>query len=283
MPIAGQQQRLIEEQLGTTIIRQQACAGGSINQSFQIQTKNGNCFFLKARPGCPADFFQAEVAGLNALRKTTSLRVPQVILTGQDFLLLEWLHPDPAASPNSSKLASGLATLHESAAPAFGFLCDNYCGSTPQANPRYENGHLFFAEQRLLPQARMALDNGYLNQRDVEQLTALCTRLPDLIPAQTPALLHGDLWSGNVLSDSDGEPALIDPACYWGWPEADLAMMQLFGGFDNAVLERYQKLRPLPQGFHERMPIYNLYHLLNHLNLFGTAYREAVRQILRRF
>ncbi len=111
----------------------------------------------------------------------------------------------------------------------------------------------------------------------------ICAHLPDLIPNETPALLHGDLWRGNVLCTGDNKPALIDPACYYGWREADLAMMHLFGGFKSDVFSLYEELSPLPGGFRERRSLYNLYHLLNHLNLFGQAYSHDVDNVLRQY
>jgi fructosamine-3-kinase len=145
------------------------------------------------------------------------------------------------------------------------------------------DGHRFFAERRLLYQARLAERRGLLGREQVRQAERLAARLPELIPEQPASLIHGDLWSGNTITDAAGNPALIDPAAYYGWAEAELAMTALFGAFPAGFYQAYAERRTLEPGFRQRFPIYNLYHLFNHLNLFGGGYRGEVLSILRHY
>ena len=230
-----------------------------------------------------AGSFRAEAAGLEALRRSNTVRVPAVLEVSEEHLLTEFIRPGTATSRSWRQLGEELARLHSQAMPEFGFDADNFCGATPQPNPRMEDGYRFFAEARLLYQGRLARDAGLLELAQLERLEQLCLRLPELLPEQAPALLHGDLWRGNLLFDPAGDPWLIDPAVYWGWPETDLAMTALFGGFDDAFYTAYDQATSLPPGWRERLPLYNLYHLLNHLNLFGGTYHGAVVEILSRF
>lgn len=256
--------------------------GGSINQAWRAIDDNGQTVFLKAHSSPPSGFFAAEASGLQALEKAGAT-VSTVLQQGDDFLLLRWIDSAPPQQHSMADLGRMLAHLHENKGPAFGFDSDNYCGTSLQCNWQMRDGHAFFAENRLLPQGQMALQSGLLEKADLAALERLCQRLPELIPEQPPSLIHGDLWSGNVLFDTAGEPVLIDPAVSWCWAEADLAMTRLFGGFDPAFYQAYEAVRPLPTGFEQRVPLYNLYHLLNHLNLFGGGYRASVVRILQPF
>jgi len=273
----------LEQQLGTRIAERQVLAGGDICLTERITTADGRHLCVKRQPNAPRDFFSAEAAGLEALRGSGALRVPEVHTSGPEFIALEYVAPGRRGSDYWEQLGRGLATLHSQAAPHFGFERDNYCGSTPQPNPATEDGHDFFARHRLFYQGQLALESGHLSGAELEQLEHLCQRLPELLPEQRPALLHGDLWGGNIHCDQQGQPVLIDPACYWGWPEADLAMTRLFGGFAAPFYHSYQEQRPLEPGWQARVPLYNLYHLLNHLNLFGSSYYFQVKQTLERF
>jgi len=224
-----------------------------------------------------------EAEALSLLQVPDGPRFPKPILAGTDFLLLEDLTPAPGRPDFWPELGRRLAALHNHTSPNFGFAHNNYLGSTPQPNPWTEDGFAFFGEQRLMFQARLAERNGYFTSQELALVESLCRRLKDLVPAQPASLLHGDLWSGNVLSDSDGRPALIDPAAYYGWAEAELGMTMLFGGFPQAFYHAYQEARHVQSGWRNRIEIYNLYQLLNHLNLFGRAYYNRVLSILRRW
>jgi fructosamine-3-kinase len=257
--------------------------GGCINNGARLQTMSGSSFFLKTNSDAPADMFVCEAEGLVALRNGHGPRLPQPYIAGEDYLLMEDLAPAPRRGDYWQECGHSLASLHNRTQPRFGFDHDNYIGSTPQENTWTGDGYAFFAQRRLGFQARLARQKGLLRKDEEEAVEKLCRRLPELVPAQPASLVHGDLWSGNLISDQDGAPALIDPAAHYGWAEAELAMTSLFGSFPEAFYQAYQEVRPLEKGYRERFLIYNLYHLLNHLNLFGFGYLGEVVAILRRY
>ncbi|MBX3046067.1 MAG: fructosamine kinase family protein [Anaerolineales bacterium] len=262
------------------IVSSSLAAGGCINNGTHLLTQSGACFFLKTNSHAPAGMFAREAEGLAALAATASLRVPAVHLAGPDFLLLEDLQPAARAAGYWPALGRGLAKLHQHTSPEFGFAHDNYIGSTPQPNGWLADGYAFFAERRLGYQAHLAHSRGLLTADEVAAIQRLAARLPQLVPPQPASLLHGDLWAGNAIADAHGAPALIDPAVYYGWAEAELAMTALFGGFPPEFYAAYAAERPLEPGWRERFGLYNLYHLLNHLNLFGRSYHEQVMEIV---
>ena len=255
--------------------------GGCIHNGRRLVTESGRTVFLKTNHHVPPDLFPAEAAGLRALAAPRCLRVPDVLSVGERHLLLEDLAPAERAADYWTRLGHGLAALHRVVWPAFGFESNNYIGSTPQPNTEMEDGYAFFGRQRLVFQADLAERNGLLPAESRRKTESLAARLKDYIPEQPASLIHGDLWSGNLLSDSDGLPALIDPAAHYGWREADLAMMTLFGAPPDEFFAAYCEVTPLPPGYRRRFPIYNLYHLLNHLNLFGAGYLGQVEAVLR--
>lgn len=273
----------LEQEEGTQIVARQTLSGGDICRSELIITADQRRFCVKKKTAAPEDFFIAEAEGLMALRHSGKLRVPHVYAVEKTFIALEYIPPGNQTADYWSELGAQLALQHSDPCPHFGFTRNNYCGHTLQPNPRCDNGYEFFVHHRLLYQGQLAVENGLLQTEELRRLENLCARLPELIPEQEPALLHGDLWSGNIHSDVQNRPVLIDPACYWGWPEADLAMTRLFGGFDPLFYHSYQEVFPFAPGWEERIPIYNLYHLLNHLNLFGSSYHSQVVRVLRRF
>lgn len=255
--------------------------GGSINQVYRI-TIDDTPFCLKVNHLAPPNFFLCEKQGLEVLANSGTVKTPEVVDCGTKYLLLEWLQPSNPRVAQFEHLGRQLAALHEVRAAKFGFADDNYCGETHQVNTPCHNGYTFFAQHRLLHQVKLAQNKGLLGPKDVELIDSICHRLEHYIPAQPPSLLHGDLWNGNAIFTAEG-PALIDPAAYFGWAEADLAMTKLFGGFSSEFYRSYLETRPLEPGFEERIPIYNLYHLLNHLNLFGSTWFPSVMQVARRF
>ncbi len=262
---------------------EQRVGGGCINQGTRLETTSGTTFFLKTNRSTPADMFEREAEGLQVLASASGPRVPIVFLFAEDFLLLEDLMPARRSADYWPRFGRQLAALHQQIQPRHGFYHDNYIGSTPQPNTWEADGYAFFAERRLLFQARLARTRGLLAAADERQIEALAARLPRLVPEQPASLIHGDLWSGNAITDMQGAPAIIDPAAYYGWAEAELAMTALFGAFPEDFYRAYQEVRPVEKGWRERFPIYNLYHLLNHLNLFGSGYLEEVRSVLQRY
>jgi fructosamine-3-kinase len=226
----------------------------------------------EAANGC---MLAAEADGLRAIAQTGAIRVPQVFASGQGagaaFLALEWL--DFSEGGRDAALGHALARMHAATSPRFGWHRDNTIGATPQANAWSDDWCAFFRDRRLRPQLELAERNGYrgMLRRDGP---ALLDHVPRLLEGHRPeaSLLHGDLWAGNAGQLRDGTPVIYDPAAYYGDREADLAMTELFGGFGPDFHAAYAERMPLPKGFTTRRTLYNLYHVLNHLNLFGDAY-----------
>lgn len=273
----------LREQGHGDVVAQQPVGGGCINNGSRLRCQDGRIFFLKTNASAPSDMFEREAEGLKALWDGQGPRVPQVHLWDQEFILLEDLAPAPRAAHYSETLGRQLAALHQRTNEGFGFHHDNYLGTTPQPNRWTVDGFEFFAEQRLGHQARLARDRGGLSRSEAALVERVAARLPELVPVQPASLTHGDLWGGNAISDSRGQPALIDPAAHYGWAEAELGMTALFGGFDEAFYATYVDVRPLDSGWRQRLPLYNLYHLLNHLNLFGAGYHGQVMAVVRRY
>jgi len=268
-----------QNQLGT-ITSVEPVSGGCIYQALRVQTDSGESFFLKQDPGKYPDIFNREAEGLAALRTVGGPVIPDVYLVGEEYLLLSDLQPAPRCTDFWKIYGSQLALLHLQHSPKFGFKSDNYIGSNPQKNTWMENGWEFFRDLRLKNQIKWAKDRSLLDSTDILKLENMMQRLPELIPEGPASLIHGDLWTGNLITDQDGEPALIDPAVHYGWAEADLAMAELFGHYPDQFYKAYTEINPLEKGYRSRFPIYNLYHLLNHLNLFGKGYLPQIRTIL---
>jgi fructosamine-3-kinase len=273
------------------VIEMQFLSGGDINMAAQVFSSEG-VFFVKwnqlaGQEDGISDLFVTEAKGLTLLRETDALPIPQVIGYGQhldkSYLVLEYIDSGKPAKTYWETLGQSLAVLHSHTQPKFGLHFSNYIGSLAQSNTLTANGYDFFFEQRLLPQAGLALYKGLLPKPAYDALFRLRARLPELLPNERPALLHGDLWSGNVLVNEDGNPVLIDPAVYYGFREAELAFTKLFGGFDQRFYDAYDEAFPLEDGFNERVAIYNLYPLLVHTNLFGAGYVSGVERVLKHF
>lgn len=245
---------------------------------------DGRQAVLKRRGEMPDDFFAAEARGLEALRDAGGLRVPEVFAYGAHWLLIEDLGEGLPAANFAEDAGAGLARQHLREGEAFGFVRDGWIGDTRQLNHRCDDGWRFYAEFRLLPQAQWACEAGLLDASRIRAIERICYQLPQWIPMQPPVLLHGDLWSGNLHCTDQGQPALIDAAAvHYGWAEAELAMLLLFGDPGPRFFAAYARHAPLDRGWRERVPLYNLYHLLNHLNLFGGGYAGAVDAVLRRY
>ena len=244
------------------------------------------------RPGRP-DPFSAEAYGLRLLAAPEGVRVPEVHLegaagaSGPGFIVTEWIdvapHPDKSAA--GAILGRKLAEQHRRSAPAYGLDHDNYCGATPQLNGWHDSWLDFYRERRLRPQMELAAAGGHLPAARRERLERLINRLDQWLEPrpEPPSLLHGDLWSGNWLIGTDGMSVLIDPAVYYGHREAELAMCRLFGGFPQSFYDAYDDAWPPLPGRDDRLPLYQLYHLLNHLNIFGESYGGQVDQVLQRY
>jgi fructosamine-3-kinase len=261
--------------------------GGSINDAWRLETDAGRfCLKTNNADRFPS-MFEAEADGLRRLRDAGPLRVPEVIAHGEDhddsFLLMEWVESGNSGPAFWADFGCGLAQLHRHTQEHFGLDRQNYIGSLVQRNAPAGEWPSFFIHQRLEPQLKLARDRKRVEAGMAFRFERLFHQLDKLFPAEPPALLHGDLWSGNFLCDSQGRPVLIDPAVYYGHREMDLAMTKLFGGFDEALYTAYHAEWPLEKGWVERVDLCNLYPLLVHVNLFGGGYVEQVEAVLRRF
>ena len=280
----------LEKILSEPIKSTSSVSGGCIADSRKLQLESGKVYFLKQLRGNNSGAFDAEERGIKELCKSGTVNVPKVVCKGPDFLLLQWIEAGYSRSNSSMEmLGRQFAELHRYRGKKFGFSEDNLLGDSPQSNKPSKEGRLnwakFYVENRLEFQTSLAVKNGYATQEMRNLMDNLIKKVPDLISGteEEPSLLHGDLWSGNYLIDESGIPWLIDPAVYYGHREADLAMTSLFGGFSNTFYSAYKSAYPISQGYAEREPLYQLYHLLNHLNLFGTGYYGQVISILKRY
>lgn len=280
MPLPVKTKTWIERVLSGSIQQLRPQSGGCINQSFQIEMSNGERYFIKYHPDTA--MFAAEAYGLEAINAQVSGFAPKAIAWSDDCLILDWLQPAAATGRYWQTLGERLAALHQQPQTHFGFNRDNFCGATPQPNPKCDDGFAFFGTHRLRFQAELALKQGRLNASEFEAIVRLSDNLKHYLPEQPPVLIHGDLWSGNAMNTESGA-AIFDPATHYGWAEAELAMTTLFGGFDTEFYSAYEATSSIAPDWRERIPIYNLYHLLNHLNLFGASYRQSVQQIIRRY
>jgi len=259
--------------------------GGCIADSRVATFADGSRVFVKRLEGSPG-MFECEATGLRALAKAEALRVPEVLAVGSNALVLELIEAGRKKNGFFERFGRGFAKLHRHSGPCFGFEHDNFIGSTPQENtPLEQPGWAeFFLERRLRFQVKLACRRGFGSElEDLLDRAERCISTMLGASIEPPSLLHGDLWGGNYLVDECGEACLIDPAVYFGHREADLAMTHLFGGFNYAFYEAYEDAWPLAPGHEDRLPVYQLYHMLNHLNLFGDAYYAQCRRILRRF
>jgi fructosamine-3-kinase len=258
--------------------------GGDINACYRLSDTRRS-FFVKFNAAARLDMFEAEAAALHAIRATQTVRAPCPVAVGiragQAFLVLDYL--DLRRHGNAAQLGQQLAALHRTTQAGFGWSRDNTLGSTPQANPATASWVEFLREHRLGAQLRRAAANGYSGalQAEGEKLLARLDAFFDAYRPQ-PSLLHGDLWGGNHAYLADGSPVVFDPATYYGDRECDLAMSELFGGFAPAFHAAYRDAWPLDPGYAQRKHLYNLYHLLNHANLFGGGYPAQALATMRR-
>ena len=267
------------------LLAHDASGGGCINQTYRIRGQDGRQFFVKLNDAQRLPMFVAEAAGLEAIAATHTLRVPQPVAHGatdaHSFLVLECLelHPRGAAK----LLGAQLAALHRCTAAKFGFVQDNFIGMTPQPNDWADDWTAFWREHRLGFQLRLVARNGCGGR-----LQTLGEKLLDALPiffdnyAPQPALLHGDLWGGNHAFLADGTPVVFDPAPYYGDRECDLAMTELFGGYPADFYAAYRAAYPPDVGYVVRKELYNLYHILNHANLFGGGYAGQAEGMMQR-
>lgn len=259
-----------------------ASAGGCINDA-QTVSDGERSFFLKTNHAAASGIFDAEAEALDAINATETIRAPKPVARGEAdghaFLVLEALEFGRPGPDGPAETGRRLAALHSHTADQFGWHRDNTIGSTPQSNRQHPDWAGFYRDERLTPQFALAARNGF----HFAQADALLSAVPALLEAHEPApsLLHGDLWAGNAAYLHDGTPVVFDPATYFGDRETDLAFTEYFGGFPRAFYDAYQATRPLPDGYATRRMLYNLYHVLNHANLFGGGYAGEADRMIR--
>ena len=278
----------VEELLGEEISDFSTVSGGCINQAFFIKLKSKRSFFLKTNSAPPPKMFAFEVRGLEEiakhfLKKAHAIKTPHVYGVGEHFLLMEYLPPSPKDKKFYSKLGRELAKMHRVSEKKFGQDEDNYIGTNVQRNGWHSSWSDFFWNERLMYQTQLLPKHYRLSiEEKLKPLGPFIKTLLDDASPVAPSLLHGDLWGGNTHCASGGEVYLIDPAFYYGDRETDVAMAHLFGGFPPEFYKAYHEEYPLSTGHEIREVVYNLYHLLNHLNLFGGIYFSQIQESLKR-
>jgi len=265
-------------------VEKRTVGGGCINAAYVVADKSLR-YFVKLNDAAKAGMFEGEAQGLLEIAATGTIRVPQPICwgstQGSSFLVLEFI--EMANGNAAEELGRQLAALHQTSAPRYGWGIDNTIGTTPQINTWSDNWATFWREQRLGFQLQLAARNGAPST-----LLRLGERLQGKLDvllhghAPQPSLLHGDLWGGNWGNDAEGKPVIFDPAVYYGDRETDLAMTELFGGFGPRFYAAYAEAYPLDSGYEGRKTLYNLYHVLNHFNLFGGCYAAQAEQMMKR-
>ncbi len=276
----------IESTTGSTfkLVNARPLAGGDINSAYCLQGTDSS-YFVKLNRTDTIAMFAAESAGLTELAATRTVRVPSPVVHGTSeehaFLVQEYIEFGPSSRISDRLFGQQLALLHQQRQPYFGWHRDNTIGSTPQPNTRHDDWISFWRCQRLRHQLNLAAIKGYSGRLQTKG-KQLCDKLALFFDGYQPqpALLHGDLWGGNAATDKHGNPVMFDPACYYGDREADLAMTELFGGFSQDFYAAYRETCPIDHGYTTRKTLYNLYHILNHLNLFGSGYQKQAENMI---
>jgi fructosamine-3-kinase len=284
--------RALLEALGTEPTRARSLGGGMINDAASVEV-SGTRYFVKWNGNAPSAFFEVEARGLALLRATNTLRVPQVIAHSESsehapaYLILEWIESAPNVESRAflENLGRSLAALHRVTGAAFGLDHHNYIGSLPQQNTQSASWPEFFRDQRIAAQMEIARKLGHLPPHRESLLRKLIEQIETLVSGSgnPPSLIHGDLWPGNFLAASDGRPAVVDPAIYYGDREVEIAYTELFGGFPTPFLEAYREAYPLDLGYEYRRPLLQLYPLLVHLNHFGETYGGSVEAVCQHY
>jgi fructosamine-3-kinase len=274
----------VEKAAGDKIESMRPVGGGCISDAQIVKCISGTSFFLKVNYSGHSGMFLNEANGLRELKKAGAVRVPEVILAEENFILLENIISSGKVKNFYGQFGERFAGLHRYTGDKHGFFENNYIGSSVQLNlPQKKDWKEFYWENRILFQLKLAEQNGYATSELRKGITLLENKLDDIISGSEniPSLLHGDLWSGNYIVDDKGEACLIDPAVYYGNREADLAMTKLFGGFSSDFYSAYNEAFPLPAGYSHRENFYKLYHIMNHLNIFGTGYYSQAISLIK--
>ena len=279
----------IEDFLNSRIIDSRPVGGGCISNAQKIKSQNGDVYFLKTNSFADNDMFIKEAHGIQELQKANAIKVPTVLSYDNDFLLIDFIISGKKQRDFSEEFGRKFALLHKFNNETYGFYENNFIGSNPQPNIARDDEKndwtKFYFNNRILYQLQLAEKIGNSTNELRNGISALENEIDKIVTdnLEKPSLLHGDLWSGNYMIGENGYACLIDPAVYYGNREADLAMTKLFGGFDARFYESYNETYPLPDGYEYRENIYKLYHVLNHLNLFGGGYYSQAISMIRSY
>jgi fructosamine-3-kinase len=278
---------LIATDCGINISRYEQVHGGDINVCYCLHGQRIN-YFLKLNDAARFPrMFEMEADGLEALRNNSTLIIPQVIKQGiikdQQWLLLEWIEKGMLKKNSMENFGNSVANMHRQPQSYFGWHNDNYIGSLQQLNTQLNNWIDFYTQCRIMPLVKTLFDKGVFQKTDMDFAESLCKKAAGLFPEEPPALLHGDLWSGNYLITGGGDATIFDPSVYYGHREMDLGLTKLFGGFNQSFYDAYQEAYPLEKGWQERLLLTQLYPLLVHAVLFGGHYIESAREIIIKF
>jgi protein-ribulosamine 3-kinase len=264
--------------------------GGCINRTLALTLSNGETVFLKQNDHPPEGMFEKEARGLQLMRQVKNgPRIPQLVALPEgpnpQFLVIEYIEEGSPGNGYYERFGQALAHMHRTTQDHYGLDHDNFIGSTKQINTPETDGLVFFREHRLGFQQKLARERGVLplaTDKKIDRLRDQLDQRLDLT-GELPALVHGDLWSGNTFADSEQRPCVVDPAVHFGLRETDLAMTELFGRLPQSFYDAYREAFPQNPGYEERKPLYNLYHLLNHFNLFGGSYLASVESTVNHF
>ncbi|HET8865858.1 MAG TPA: fructosamine kinase family protein [Gracilimonas sp.] len=277
-------QNIIEKELGDKIKSVKSVLGGDINTAYRLTFESDQTAFLKTNEEAPPSMFQAESKGLKLLNSAgTELTIPNVLLLGDNFLLLEWIKEGCGKPGSAYNFGVELAKLHKTIDSQFGLDQDNYIGRLPQSNTQHNNWPDFFAIERIEPQIKMGIESDKLNRSVLKEAVSLYKKLGSIFPKEQPALLHGDLWSGNYKFTQKDSAGIYDPAVYYGHREMDISMTRLFGGFSADFYSGYNDEYPLEPGYEDRIKLCNLYPVLVHANLFGGSYSRQAEKIIKNY
>lgn len=277
----------LENCLERKILTHHSVSGGDISNAYKLESKDA-VFFIKINTGLFASkMFKTEAIGLKTIKDSLAILTPEVHEIGEyngaSYLLMEWITPKSPTSKEMQLFGKQLAELHLNTRDEFGFNIDNFIGSLPQSNKKYDNWLEFYIEERLQPQLEIANSKKLLGQSETPSKNQMKESCQTMFENIKPSLLHGDLWGGNYIFSINGSPYLIDPATYFGHSEVDIAMSKLFGGFDNSFYEAYHQIIPKDTFTNSRIELYQLYYLLVHLNLFGRSYYPSVKHLLTKY
>jgi fructosamine-3-kinase len=263
-----------EQLLGLSVVATTPVAGGDVSTATRLRLSDGRSAFVKTRPHSPADFFVSEARGLRWLAEAGGAPVPEVYAVADDCLIMAWIDPGRASADAAEVLARSLAVTHRAGSDRFGAEYNGYIGTAPLLNEPADTWAEFWVNRRMLPYLKIARDRVAIGAADTDAIEQVAARIEEFAgPAEPPARLHGDLWSGNIVWAADRPAHLVDPAAHGGHRETDLAMLALFGAPHLArILDAYDEEFPLADGWRERVPLHQIHPLLVHAILFGGSY-----------